>query len=477
MRSALESKALSGGVALVARQMVGIALSIASMLISTRLLGPHKYGHYAIITGLMGYATVVGKMGLDVYLIRRQGDLYQDHIGVTQCLYSFIGIVIVSVGLLLGPLAAKWYGEPDLRGLLWAYAVVPPMTLMSGVPIALLDRRLEYKKSVKVELSGQVVYVAVSLLIVVLTRTVWGLVLGAICQAAVSLIMAVRLSGMKFRPSWDAIEAKAQLRYGLGYASSGWIWQMRNLVNPVIVGKMLGAEAVAYVAMAIRLATLVGFAKLAIWRVYMSFLARLSDDREKMRKAIESGLSLQVLVLGVSFIGFLVLAPEIVRGLMGAKWMPILVVFPFIAAGMMVNGGFSLHSSALYVTGYNWDVSRFHVAHILMFAAGAVFFIHAAGSITGYGLAEVAAFASYRWIRNGLRRRLFTINESRLYMNIAIGIAGMALMSGIQGSALWVRMLTGLAFLLAMTFGIPTNRAASLGVLGEMTTRFSLKNA
>ena len=87
MPETLESRALSGGISLVFRQLFGIAMSFVGMLVCTRLLGPHKYGQYAIMVGLMGYATAVGKLGLDVYLIRSPGETDKLKVGVSQALY------------------------------------------------------------------------------------------------------------------------------------------------------------------------------------------------------------------------------------------------------------------------------------------------------------------------------------------------------------------------------------------------------
>jgi PST family polysaccharide transporter len=467
----LESKALSGGIILASRQLIGIVLNIIGMLVNARLLGPQKYGQLAIVIGLMSYVSNVGKGGFDVYLIRYQGELEQRTIGVTQFLYLLIGFLMLASALALGPLAAWWYKDALLRNLIWAYAIVPPLTVMSGIPIALLDRQFSYKKAAAVELLAQIVYLIISVPIIWYTRSVWGLILAGLGQAVLTLSASALLSKMYFQPAWDPHEVKIQLQYGVSYGVSFWIWQVRDLVNPLIVGKMIGTEAVAFVAIAVRLSQTIGFAKSGIWRVYMSFLGRLASDRARMKEAVEAGLSHQVLVVVVSYIGFMAVGPEIITGLMGARWLPIFDVLPFIAAGQIVNSGFSLHSSALYVIGENRDVSMFHFVHIVLFITVAWYLTNLRGDISGYGWAEVAAFPSYFLIRAALRKRLFPIVERRLFFNMGYAMVALVVLVGIIHTQLWLRLATSALLLVILLTVSPGNRQSTLMVLETLTEK------
>lgn len=464
MARSIEATALSGGITLVVRQFLGIVLSLVGMLVTTRLLGPHKYGYFVIVSGLTGYAINIGKLGLDVYLIRYQGDLGQQQVGVTQGLYLIFGLLFAGIILVCGPVVAWWYKDAMLCTLFWSYAVITPVALMAFIPIALLDRKLDYKHAAMTELSGQLLYVAISVSIVWFTRSVWGVIAGILGQAVITLILATHWSGMRFRPCWNFSETKAQARYGFGYSASMWIWQARDLVNPLLVGRILGAEATAYIAMAVRLASMVGFAKSAVWRVYMSYLARLADDRARMKEAIETGLSHQVLITGISFIAFMAIAPDLIQGLMGPKWLPILGVFPFIAAGLIINSGFSLYSSALYIIGKNHDVSAFHSLHLILFGVSAGVLLRKLGSIAGYGWAEIAACGSYLFLHYAFKRRLFAIKETLMIVNLLVILAGIGTSLLLLNQPTWVRIAPAALFLLVILFGLPWNRAASFAM-------------
>lgn len=460
---------------LVGRQLFGIVLSLIGMLVTTRLLGPEKYGQFAIVYGLIQYASNVGRFGLDTYLIRYQGNLKPQQIGVTQGLYLIIGLGTALATFCGGPLASSWYADPSLKDLFWSFACIIPFIVLTNVPIAVLDRHMDYKKAALTELAGQLTYLCISVPIVWYSRSIWGLVLAVFGQTFLVLALASFWSKVRFRPSFHRQEAKEQLHYGASYAASMWIWQIRDLVNPLVVGKLLGPESVAFVAMAIRLVGLVGFAKTAVWRVYMSFLARISHDREKMKAAVETGLSHQVLILGVTFIVFTALSPELIKGFMGERWLPLLKVLPFITAGMIVNSGFSLHASALYVIGKNNAVTLFHIIHVTLFVTAAWFFVSTMGTIIGYGCAEMAALVSYFSIRRALHRNLFAIKERLLYLNIIFVIGSIATIASLPQSALVLRSLAALTALSLLLLAAAKNREATMVIWDKVSARLRLR--
>ena len=56
------------------------------------------------------------------------------------------------------------------------------------------------------------------------------------------------------------------LTFGIGITSQR-TWQLRTLINPLLVARFAGAEAVAFVALAIRIAEALGTLRLAAGRM------------------------------------------------------------------------------------------------------------------------------------------------------------------------------------------------------------------
>jgi PST family polysaccharide transporter len=198
---------------------------------------------------------------------------------------------------------------------------------------------------------------------------------------------------------------RQMLHYGVGYAGANWIWQLRELVNALVVGRYGGAAAVGYVAFTVRLVDALSFTKAAAWRLSLAVLARVQHDRRRLTEALNEGMRLQVLVSGPVLVTFGFVAPWAITGLFGERWLPVLTVFPFIALGYLTNAVFSLHSSALYVVKQTWQVGLFHAVHVALFAGAALVLVPRLGMV-GYGWSETVALLSYALLHSRVARHI-----------------------------------------------------------------------
>ncbi len=192
------------------------------------------------------------------------------------------------------------------------------------------------------------------------------------------------------------------LSYGVGLTASLRTWQLRTLVNPLIVGRFVGAEGVAYVALAIRIAEALGSFRLAAGRMAIAALARLQDRRERVPQGAGAG---SVSPGGHS--GPVAMCICLARavsscGMSSARaGCPAFAIYPFAAAGVLVNSVYNLQASALFVVGKQWLVMRAYAAYVVLLALTTLILLPRLGLI-GYGWAELVACSAYCLIHSGL---------------------------------------------------------------------------
>jgi PST family polysaccharide transporter len=195
------------------------------------------------------------------------------------------------------------------------------------------------------------------------------------------------------------------LRYSVSFAAADWSWQLRSLVNPLIVGHFLPPEAVGQVGLAIRLMELLSFSKTIAWRLSVAALARVRAEPRKLVAAITDGMRLQTLALGPILIAFGWFGGHALALAFGPRWEPVMLLYPFLALSYLTNAQFNFHASALYVLHRNWDVAWFHVVHVILFA-GAAWFCCDRWGVAGYGYGEMAALLSYAIIDRSVRNAI-----------------------------------------------------------------------
>lgn len=401
----LRADVLKGGVYLAVRQGLGMALSLVAVLLVPRTIGPGPYGTYAAAMGMATFAYNLAQVGIGVYLIRREGEAEVGDYHQAFTLLLGTSLVMVLLSTPLAALLAWWTGIADLAPVVRAVFLTLPLQLLPLVPLAQLERALAYRTVALVELSGQAGFLLVAVPLALMGAGVWAPVAGWWAQQAVVFALLYRFAGYRPRLLLDPVRARAMLVYSLGYSASIWVWQLRSLVNPLVVGRFAGPEAMGVVALAVRLVEMLSFVKSATWRLSIAALARLQGDRARVLLALEEGMRLQVLALGPLHFAFSLVGPPILAQVFGSRWHGVVEVYPFVALGVLVNALFALHSSALYVYRENWAVAWFHLVHVvLLFLAAAVLVPRL--RLVGYGWAEVVALISYVVIHSQLSRRV-----------------------------------------------------------------------
>jgi PST family polysaccharide transporter len=390
----LRTKVIKGGALMVIRQALGILLSLIGVLFITRVIGPTEYGLYGVGYGIVSFLGGLGIWGLDVYLLRKTSTPEQQDYDQVFTLLLCISSVF-TLSLVLGQhIIAQMLKLPQVAPLLATLGLTLPISLLN-LPLTIkLDRDLNFQRVAYIELISQISYYVIALPLAHQGAGAWAPVSGLWLQQITMVVLTFFSTNLRPRLCWKPSLIREMLAYGLSYSSSTWVWQLRSLVNPVIVGRFAGAEAVGFVALAIRLAEMLAFAKSVTWRLAMAALAKLENDSFRLRKSIEEGMRLQALAVGLPMAAFAIAAPVILPLVFGKDWTPVLYIFPLIAIGYIFNSIFNLHSSVLYLLGKNLLVTWFHAAHIALFA-GSTFLLVPYLGMVGYGWAEIAALASY----------------------------------------------------------------------------------
>ena len=274
---------------------------------------------------------------------------------------------------------------------------------LSIVPAARLERNLDFRRIAAIETAGQLLYYATALPLVFLGFDVWSLVTAWTLQQSF-LCIAFHIAA-RYKPgvAWDMAVIKPMLRFAFGYAAADWLWQLRGLVNPLIVGHFLPAAAVGQIGLAIRMLELLTFTKTIAYRLSVAVLSKIQDHPLKLVGTATDGMRLQTLALGPVLIGFSWFGGLILSHIFGERWAPVMLVYPYLALSYLTNSQFNIHASILYVLHRNWDVAKFHIIHVIMFATASWFFVDHYG-IVGYGFGELVALPSYLALHFAVRR-------------------------------------------------------------------------
>lgn len=429
---------MRAGVLLIVRQAFLVSLSLIGVLVTMRILGPTHYGAYVTALGIHQFVVTLGQLGTGVYLLHSVEDVDELDFHVASSFLLVVGIAggIID-GLVLPRMGSYFVGIANAMPILSLLACSLPIQLVTTPAIARLERDLNYGSVVLVEAVTQTLYYAIGVPLALIGWDSWSLAIAYVVQQGSACILFHLVGRWLPHPTWDAASIKKMLLYTIGYSASSWIWQARSLVNSVLVGGLLGVEAVGFVNLAIRLVEILSLIRNATWRLSLVAIARLKNDKARLLNAISDGMEVQVLAMGIPLVIFISADEQLFNIMFGPRWAPALSLFPFIAVAILTNTMFTLHFSSFYIFKRNWDVAVFHILNLVLFGTGAYFLIWEFGLI-GYGIAELIALPSYVVLDLKMRRLI----GAPYYSRVAPWYICLVLVLLLRPLGFWVCFLT-----------------------------------
>lgn len=442
----LRSKVMRGSAYLVFREGLGMVISIGNVLLVTRTIGPTQYGLFATAFGLSQFLQTFGHLGVGVYLIRQEGEQSPKDYHQAFTLLLVLGVVFGSIAFLSVPLLQSWLNIDGFAPIFQLLILFSFLTIIDQAPLAKLERDLEFKRVAWVELLGQLLLFIVSLSLALKGFGAWAPTIAWCAHQTQTCILLWAVSRLRPKLCWDTHRIKAMLSYGLGVSASGWVWYLKTLINPLIVGRFAGETAVGQIALAIRMLDVLSFAKAATYRISIAALAQLQNDAKRLKQAISEGMELQLLALGPILIVASWIGPIVFPLLFGQEWIPAMSIFPLLGVTYLTNAAFNLHCSTLYVLRRNWEVTAFHAAYVVVFGILAFGLVPRFG-IAGYAWAEVFSIVTYLVAHWSIQRYVGSPN----YHIAVIWWAGFTLAMFSYQLGWWVVGVLGFVLLLPET--------------------------
>lgn len=401
----LRAAVFKGGSYLLMRHIISIALKLIGVLVITRLIHPAEYASYISAANIYQYVIVLGELGVGVFLLRQPGEVSEQTFGTAYTLLLSIAVGMIIVVELAAATLADWINVPGFAAALSLIVFAIPFHLLAVPATVRLERALDYRSVALVEFVGQLVYYALAIPLVLGGYGAISLVISFLVQEFAVFVLAHTAARRTPVIAWDRRTATTMLRYSISFSAGTWIWQLRLLVNPFIIGHYVGAGAVGVVGMTIGLLDMLTIIRVIAWRISVAVLARFQTDMGKLREAVTEGIQLQALAVGSILLGFAWAGHVIVPLLFGERWAPVMDVYPYLAVSYLTQALFGMHTSALSVLQKNGQIAVFHLVHIALFAI-AVSLLAPAYGIVGYGLGELVALSSYVLVHRFLVRAI-----------------------------------------------------------------------
>ncbi len=373
-------------------------LQIAATIVLARLLTPEQFGSVAAALLIVGLAQLLTQLGVSAALVQRQ-TLTDEDIAAAFGFSVLVSLVFAAALATSAPVLNPLVGLPVDSRLLPLLAPALVLAGIAAVPSGLLQRRLQFRQLAVVDLIAAgpaMIGVSVVLALAGLGAfaLAWAEIVAALVTAAGYLLLA--------RPTLRLLapgEAWARLRPMIGFGSGYSLaqfgnWAAQNADN-LVVANVLGTGALGVYSRAYNLlsepAAVIGG---AADKVLFPAMARVRDDGERLRTAYVRSASLIALVTAPASVMLCVLAPEVVRVLLGPGWGAVILPLRVFALVLLPRTTYKFSTSLTRATGavYRsaWRTWLYAAEVVVFCSVGA----HAAG-VDGVAVGAAVAIVAH----------------------------------------------------------------------------------
>ncbi|MEM6904274.1 MAG: oligosaccharide flippase family protein [Pseudomonadota bacterium] len=211
----LIAKMLGSGIWTVMGFGIGSVLRLLGNLILTRILLPDAFGLMALIIAIHVGLVLFTDVGLNQSVMRdKRGDEpgFLRLIWTLKCIRGIsIAVIILVISVVIGVLGpqlappASVYADPRLPWLLAVSSLSALLQAAASTNQMLANRHLKVRPIVLIELGSQVVALATSVGLAVLTQSVWAILAGMIVRNLLETTLShLVLKGPSMRVVWDS---------------------------------------------------------------------------------------------------------------------------------------------------------------------------------------------------------------------------------------------------------------------------------
>lgn len=359
-------------------------LQIGVLVVLARLVSPRDFGLISAAFVFISFAGIFGQIGLGKGLVQHPS-LRVEHTTVAFYSSVLLGLFLTSITWFLAGAIASFFRMEALIPVLKVMSVTFVLKSIITVPESLLQREFQFNWLANLGLVSYAFgYGCVGIALAFLGWGVWALVSAHLAQTLVYMLMLLfaRPISLRGRPERQAF--RELLYFSGGYTLGRIANQLAAEGDNFVVGRWLGPVALGLYGRAFQLMAVPAdiFGDI-LDSVLFPTMSRAQQDVARLAHAYRRGISLIALIMLPSGIMFYLLAPEIVKTILGVKWTAAITPFQFLALALLFRTSCRMSDALSRASGF-----VYHRAWRQGLYAGSV--IGGAWLCRGWGVAGVA---------------------------------------------------------------------------------------
>lgn len=319
--------AISGTTWTATGSVASAAFQFVQVTVVAWVLRPSDLGLMAMVMVVLNFTQLYTDLGINNAIIQRQ-DTTSNQLSSLYWLNIFAGFLGFVAVAYMTPLAVAFFREPRLYPLLPISATILIIGAFGAQFQVLLRKHFHFKAMAIIDIVKAAVTTVITIGAASLGLGVFSLVVGAIAGSFVSSSLLITAGWQKWRPTvhFALHDLENYLSFGLFQMGEFTLNFIYARIDQLMIGSMLGAEALGYYSLAINLAFLPWFRINAIFTrvAFPIFSTFQQHDNERLKHAYINLIRKVTFISAPLLFGCAATAPLLVPVLYGAHWTPVI---------------------------------------------------------------------------------------------------------------------------------------------------------
>jgi O-antigen/teichoic acid export membrane protein len=327
----LKRKSVRGAIVVVAAHGVKVLLGAGTLILLARLLSPEDFGLAGMAATLTNFLSMFRDAGLGAATVQRL-EVTHGQVSTLFWINLAVGVGLSLCTILLAPAVAHFYGSPQLYWLVIISGASFVFNGLSAQHSALLAREMRFVARARIDLTALAAGSAVGIAMALLGGRYWSVVgMGLVASIVTAAGLWVAHPWAPGPPRRSA-GVQSMLRFGaLVTCNSFLVFLLENCDN-ILLGRFWGAKVLGVYSRAYQLATFpVEQLTWTLGGVAVAGLSAIQNDADRFSRSFLRGYSLLLSATVPIAICCPLFADEIIRVLLGEKWMEAAPVFRLLA--------------------------------------------------------------------------------------------------------------------------------------------------
>lgn len=329
----LKRRIKSSFISLTARQIALRAIGFLTInIILARVLPVETLGIFNIATAVVSFFGFFSDVGLGASLIQKKDEITHKDVKTTftiqQALVGVLSVIIIAAA----PFLASFYGlNEDGVWLIRVLGVCFFLTSLKVIPSVMLERNLNFKPLVGVEILETLIFNGLLITLVFLQFGLWSFTIASFSRSFLGVVAIYIVAPVKVGLGIDKIAARGLLSFGLPFQLNSLLALAKDRLVPLVVAKIIGVSGVGYVTWSQSLSLLPLEIMNVVIRITFPAFSRLQEDKENLSKLVEKSLFITALLVYPVLFGIGATLPSLVEFVVSDKWKPAIFSFYLFA--------------------------------------------------------------------------------------------------------------------------------------------------